>query len=138
MISFQRSLFQMHSMYPKLTKLSSLRQLSSVSKSGKFSTRAKVGFVGGVVLFGAPSGYYLLSDQKQQRQIRVTVQGVGRFFRYFYDFSFVLLHPNLMYKKSISISEISTGHWLSDLLFLLIIGGLFSMLMKTLKIMKQY
>jgi len=81
MISFQRSLFQMHSMYPKLTKLSSLRQLSSVSKSGKFSTRAKVGFVGGVVLFGAPSGYYLLSDQKQQRQIRVTVQGVGRFFR---------------------------------------------------------
>jgi len=71
----------MQMMCPRLTKFSCMRQISSLPKSGKLSSRTKWGLVGGLVLFGTPSSYYLLSDQKQQRQIRVTIQGVGRFFR---------------------------------------------------------
>jgi len=81
MISLQRNCYQVHMMYPRLTRLSSLRQFSSISKSGKLSSRTKWGFAGSLILFGVPSSYYLLSDQKQQRQIRVTVQGISRFLR---------------------------------------------------------
>ena len=119
MISLQRNCYQVHMMYPRLTRLSSLRQFSSISKSGKLSSRTKWGFAGSLILFGVPSSYYLLSDQKQQRQIRVTVQGISRFLRWCTDSPFAIHYSNkylwlLMFYRSLVVgSTISFDYWWS-------------------------